>query len=192
MPQLPLDESPLDPAATGTPALPAPVTWPDDTGWRRLPPAARLLFLLDTALGFAIAGLAVGGLAGLVGSTLLDAPAPLPVVVRGALLGLVPAALWGGWLALRQYQRTAWRLDDKGLSVRRGRLWWSETRVPATRVQHLDIQRGPLQRRRGVATLVVHTAGSASSAVTVPHMDAVDAEHLRERLSRRIEDDDDA
>lgn len=192
MPQLPMDESPLDPAATGAPALRVPPAWPADTGWRRLPPAARLLFLLDTALGFAITGLALGGLAGLVGSTLLDAPATLPAVVRGALLGLVPAALWGGWLALRQYQRTAWRLDDKGLSVRRGRLWWSETRVPATRVQHLDIQRGPLQRRRGVATLVVHTAGSASSAVTVPHMDAVDAEHLRERLSRRIEDDDDA
>ncbi|WP_081981057.1 PH domain-containing protein [Novilysobacter defluvii] len=49
-----------------------------------------------------------------------------------------------------------------------------------------------MQRRRGVSSLVVHTAGSAASAVTVPHMDAADAERLRERLSRRIEDDDDA
>ena len=113
-------------------------------------------------------------------------------MLQGAATGVLVLGAWGCWLAVRQYQRTAWRLDDKGLSVRRGRLWWSETRVPATRVQHLDIQRGPLQRRRGVSSLVVHTAGSAASAVTVPHMDAGDAEYLRERLSRRIEDDDDA
>lgn len=192
MTQLPMDPPPPDDALAGGPPQAGVTAWPADTGWRRLPPAARLLFLLDTGLGFAIAGLVAGGLAGLVASSLLDAPSTLLVVVGGALSGLVPLALWGIWLALRQYQRTAWRLDDKGLSVRRGRLWWSETRVPATRVQHLDIQRGPLQRRRDVSTLVVHTAGTTSSAVTVPHMDAGDAEHLRERLSRRIEDDDDA
>lgn len=188
MTQSPMDETAPEQAQPGI----APPDWTGDTGWRRLPPAARLLFLLDTGVGLAIAGLVLGGLAGLLASWRLDLPSPLPPVLQGAATGVLVLGLWGCWLAVRQYQRTAWRLDDKGLSVRRGRLWWSETRVPATRVQHLDIQRGPLQRRRGVSSLVVHTAGSAASAVTVPHMDAADAEHLRERLSRRIEDDDDA
>ncbi|MDX1550208.1 MAG: PH domain-containing protein, partial [Lysobacter spongiicola] len=46
-------------------------------------------------------------------------------------------------------------------------------------------------RRRGLSTLVVHTAGTRHSAVTVPHLDADDAEHLRDTLGRQIDDDDD-
>ncbi|MCE7032090.1 PH domain-containing protein [Lysobacter sp. GX 14042] len=167
-------------------------SWPADTGWRPLPGTARLLFLLDTGLVLALAGLAAGGLAGLLASTVLDAPSTLVAVMQGAAAGLVVFGGWGSWLAARQYRRTFWRLDRQGLAVRRGHLWWRENRVPATRVQHLDIQRGPLQRRRGLATLVVHTAGTANSSVTVPHLDAADAEYLRDRLSRQIEDDDDA
>lgn len=190
MPDHPVEPSSPDLAPVmESPAAP-PQPWPDDTGWRPLPASARLLFLLDTGVGFAVAGLVAGGLLGLLMSAILDAPSMLPVVLQGAGIGLVVPGAWGTWLAIRQYQRTFWRLDRHGLAVRRGRLWWRETRVPTTRVQHLDIQRGPLQRRRGVSTLVVHTAGTANSSVTVPHMDAGDAEHLRGQLSRQIEDDD--
>ncbi len=70
---------------------------------------------------------------------------------------------WGG----KRHATPRWRLDDDGLAVRRGRLWRSETRVPASRVQHLDLKHGPLERRRALATLVVHTAGTRNSAVTV-------------------------
>ena len=66
----------------------------------------------------------------------------------------------------KQYRYTFWKLDADGLAIRRGRLWQRETRVPATRVQHLDLKRGPLQRQRRLATLVVHTAGTRHSAVT--------------------------
>ena len=96
------------------------------------------------------------------------------------------------WLGLKQYRHTLWRLDEDGLAIRRGRMWQRETRVPATRVQHLDIKRGPLQRRRNLSTLVVHTAGTRHSAVTLPHLDADDAQRLRDRLGRQLDLDDDA
>ena len=111
----------------------------------------------------------------------------LAYATTGALLGLA----FGLWLGLKQYRHTFWRLDDEGLAVRRGRLWQRETRVPASRVQHLDLKRGPLQRRRGLSTLVVHTAGTRHSSVTIPHLDAADAERLRDRLGRQIDRDDD-
>jgi len=98
---------------------------------------------------------------------------------------------FGFWLGARQFRHVAWRLDDEGLAIRRGRLWQRETRVPTTRVQHLDLKRGPWQRRRDLATLVVHTAGTRHSAVTVPHLDAADAERLRDVLGRQIDRDDD-
>jgi len=151
------------------------------TQWHPLPDRARLPSMLTPVLPFALPGM-VGGfvLAGMFGFWF----AP-PV------LALVGAAI-GAWIGLKHYRSTFWRLDEDGLAVRRGRMWQRETRVPATRVQHLDLKRGPLQRQRGLATLVVHTAGTRHSAVTVPHLDADDAERLRDLLSRQIDADDDA
>lgn len=157
-------------------AVPAPLA----TGWQPLPNRARLLFAASRT------GLSVpAGIAGFV----LFHVAGLPAFA-GLLGGLVLAGALGLWLGFSQFRHVAWRLDGDGLAIRRGRLYQRETRVPATRVQHLDIRRGPWQRRRGLATLVVHTAGTRHSAVTLPHLDVVDAERLRDVLGRQIDDDD--
>ncbi|GAA5068604.1 PH domain-containing protein [Lysobacter panacisoli] len=153
----------------------------DTVAWQPLPTRARLLFVLAPTLPLFFVSL----FPAFTLSRLLDVWAILPA------LPLLAAAL-GAWIGTKQYRHTWWRLDDDGLAIRRGRLWQRETRVPATRVQHLDIKRGPLQRSRGLATLVVHTAGTRHSAVTVPNLDAGDAERLRDRLGRQIDHDDDA
>ena len=154
----------------------------DTTGWQPLPARARILFAISR-IGFAIP-------AAVVGFVLLEA-FNLPGVA-GALGGAVLVAMLGLWVGFRQFRHVAWRLDDDGLAIRRGRLFQRETRVPATRVQHLDLKRGPWQRKRQLATLVVHTAGTRHSAVTLPHLDAVDAERLRDVLGRQVDRDDDA
>lgn len=171
-----------------TDLLPGGPAGPDeDTGWQPLPPRARALFLVGTVPAFAVPATIAGAVLGEVLGEDLGLP------VQGWLLGLVAlvvAVSFGAWLGLKQYTHTRWRLDEHGLAVRRGRFWQRETRVPATRVQHLDLKRGPLQRRRDLATLVVHTAGTEHSAVSVPNLDVADAERLRDRLGRQIEHDD--
>lgn len=169
----------VSPEACSTPAAGSSHAPPDPGGWQSLPTRARPLFVLSVAPSFALPALAAGIVLGhLVDSRLL-----------GAGVGLALGAAFGVWLGWRQFDRLQWQLDESGLAVRRGRLWQRETRVPATRVQHLDLKRGPLQRRRTLATLIVHTAGTRHGAVTVPHLDERDAEALRERLSRQIDDD---
>jgi len=149
------------------------------TGWQPLPERARLLFAVSRT------GLAIPfGVAGFVSFRAADLPA-----LAGLLAGLVLAGGFGLWLGFRQFRHVAWKLDADGLGIRRGRLYQRETRVPATRVQHLDLKRGPWQRRRGLATLIVHTAGTRHSAVTLPHLDADDAERLRDVLGRQIDRD---
>lgn len=150
-------------------------------GWQPLPGRARALMVLGM----------VGLLLPLVPAAAILASAGdlVPGWVGGAT-GLVLALVLGSWRGLRLHRVFGWRLDAQGLAVRRGSLWQTETRVPATRVQHLDIKRGPLQRGRGLATLIVHTAGTRLSTVTVPHLDADDAERLRDALSRQIDDVD--
>ena len=155
-----------------------------EPGWRPLPPRARSLFRLTDALLLAI----VLGFAGFLLATVLDigwaAAAGFAGIVAGLGLGLSTGAY--------RHRRTQWVLDEDGFAVARGRWWRRETRVPVTRVQHVDLKHGPLERRWRLATLVVHTAGSKFGAVSLSGLDADDAEALRDRLARQFDIDDDA
>jgi membrane protein YdbS with pleckstrin-like domain len=164
-----------------TDALPDPAPLPAD--WQPLPPRARALFTLTGALGFGLPALL-----GCVPILRLVEPPALAVALAGALTVL--AAALGIWLARKQYRHTRWRLDADGFALARGNWWRRETRVPASRVQHLDLRHGPLERRWHLATLVIHTAGSKFGAVSVSGLDADDAERLRDRLARQLDADD--
>jgi len=134
------------------------------------------------------------------GGAMLLFPAGLPLFFVARATGLaspwiaVPAALLGAlagaWMSVKRHRRTRWKLDDEGFAVRRGNWWQSETHVPLSRVQHLDLKRGPLERGAGLSTLVVHTAGTRVAALSLSGLDAADAERLRERLSRQLDHDD--
>ncbi|GAA4855363.1 PH domain-containing protein [Luteimonas vadosa] len=171
------------PAPHDTP--PARATVWDGTGWQPLPTRARTLFVLGNLAGF--------GLPAVLALIPIGLFAPwdalkLPLSVASLLV--LPTL--GVWLALKQYRYTGWRLDAQGFSLRRGRMWRLETQVPISRVQHLDLKRGPLERYFRLATLVIHTAGTRHSAVNVAGLDVDDAERLRDTLGRQIDDDDHA
>jgi membrane protein YdbS with pleckstrin-like domain len=174
-----------DPVPSLATASPAPATPASGqaAAWQGLPARARLLFVLERVLPVSVPAVGLGTVL----AHLLDQPR-----IVGGLAGLALGLAFGAWLGTRQFRHVAWRLDEDGLAIRRGRLWQRETRVPATRVQHLDLNRGPWQRRRNLATLVVHTAGTRHSAVSVRHLDADDAQRLRDVLGRQIDHDDDA
>lgn len=163
-----------------------------DPAWQPLPPRARGVMALNGALQLAIPGAVLGFVLGNVLAGGLDLPVAWSGRVTGVVLPLLAAAALGAWLGLRRHRHTYWRHDAQGLALRRGRLWWRETRVPASRVQHLDVTRGPLQRGRDLATLVVHTAGTQHSTLKLANLDAGDAERLRDALGRQIDHDDDA
>jgi len=164
-----------------TEPLPAPAVAP---GWQPLPPRARSLFRVTDALLLAV----LLGFAGALSASVLDFDRAAALGFAGILAGLGLGLATGGY----RHRRTQWMLDAEGFAVARGRWWRRETRVPATRVQHLDLKHGPLERRWRLATLVVHTAGSKFGAVSLSGLDAGDAETLRDRLARQLDIDDDA
>jgi hypothetical protein len=151
--------------------------------WRPLPPRARSLFMLANA---AVGVLLIVPVA-IIGSSLNTSSTVTAMFALGA--GAF-GTLSGAWFGAKRYRTTAWRLDDEGFAYRRGRVFFRETRVPASRVQHLDLRHGPLERHWRLATLVIHTAGSKMSAVSVTGLDTEDAEQLRDRLARQLDADD--
>ncbi|MBP3975820.1 PH domain-containing protein [Pseudoxanthomonas spadix] len=153
-------------------------------GWQQLPARGAKL---------AAAGALLGTLgAGLVALLVAHLTLPLALPWRWLVAASAVLAVLAGGIAYRRHRYTRWRLDAQGLALRQGRLWQSQTQVPLSRVQHLDLRRGPLERAAGLATLVVHTAGTRLSAVSVSGLDQRDAERLRERLARQLDRDDDA
>ena len=91
------------------------------------------------------------------------------------------------WLSHKRHRWTFWTLDAHGFAVRRGRIWQWDTRVPMGRVQHIDLKRGPLERAFGLASLVVHTAGTRLAGLDLSGIDLADAERVRDLLAREVE-----
>ena len=107
------------------------------------------------------------------------------------LAGWVVFAVLAGLLCYRwpqvRYDHIRYRVDGNGFRVRRGVLWRSVTSVPKSRVQHTDVSQGPLQRSYGLASLVIHTAGTQDSLVTLRGLPHEAAMRIRDYL---LEGDD--
>jgi putative membrane protein len=75
--------------------------------------------------------------------------------------------LWLPWSALKSYremQRMGWSMDQSLIAVRGG--WWSRwwRFAEVGKLQALRLERSPLDRRFGTASLLLDTAGATSAA----------------------------
>lgn len=113
-----------------------------------------------------------------------------PVLVGGLMTAGVIAFGWWqqAWPAV-EYRHASYRVDANGLEIRRGVYFRSVTNVPRSRVQHTDVSQGPLQRRFGLATLIVHTAGNDSAVVELPGLTHETALAIRDHLLPGRSDD---
>jgi membrane protein YdbS with pleckstrin-like domain len=92
-------------------------------------------------------------------------------------------------LPTRRHRAWAWREDEDELHIRHGLLVRTHTIVPFGRVQHIDTAQGPLERPFGLATLILHTAGTRGAAVPLPGLARDVAERLRDRIRGKIRQD---
>lgn len=111
------------------------------------------------------------------------------LILALATLLIVFLAVWFWLSATYGYRYAGFHLGDDGLAIRKGIFWRSETFVLRSRVQHTDVKRGPLERHFGMATLVVHTAGTKLSPITQSGLPVERAQAIRDSL---ISDADDA
>lgn len=82
----------------------------------------------------------------------------------------------------REYRHTSYRVDDQGIEIRRGVFWRVVINVPRSRVQHIDVSQGPLERRFGLGTLVIYTAGTDHAKVSLDGLAHERALRIREHL----------
>lgn len=158
----------VDPHADGAAATEEPL----DPGWVPAELVSYRIFFAPLALG---AGLSVAWLGD------FDL-APVLVALGGAPLLYWILQRLARALVERQFAATRWSVDDAHLRIRRGVWWRKEIHVPRSRIQHTDVTQGPLQRHYGVATFVVHTAGTTYATVSLEGLAHARAQALRDRL----------
>lgn len=87
-----------------------------------------------------------------------------------------------------RWRRWGYAFTDRELHVANGWLTRRHTVVPVSRVQHIDISQGPIERSAGVATLSLHTAGTEQNLVILPGIKRERAEEIRDVIRSRISD----
>ena len=83
------------------------------------------------------------------------------VLVTGGLLWVAHA-----WPPI-DYRHQSYCVDARGIEIRHGVFWKSVKNVPKSRVQHIDVSQGPLERRFGLGKLSIYTAGTDYALVAL-------------------------
>ncbi|HEX8640593.1 MAG TPA: PH domain-containing protein [Allosphingosinicella sp.] len=108
-------------------------------------------------------------------------PTGLVTAIAAAVAAVLVLLLPG-----RRYRAWGYRETGDEIHIRHGVMVRVRTIVPFSRVQHTDVSQGPVERACGVATLIVHTAGTRGAAVALPGLAPAEAERMRDRIRARM------
>jgi membrane protein YdbS with pleckstrin-like domain len=150
----------------------------------RLDPRAKTLWRITGALGTLplLAGAAFGSwvLLRMAEVSLLVGVLPVVAVMVYLVIsvGVAPGLRWRRW---------RYEIREDEVDLQRGIVWISRTLVPLARIQHVDTQSGPLQRRFGLATVVFYTAAGANE---IPELSAPVAAEVRDRIAELTREQD--
>lgn len=86
------------------------------------------------------------------------------------------------------YNRFSFAVFEEEIEIRKGLFFISETLIPMTKVQHVELEHGPILRKYGLAELKIVTAATTHS---IAGLKAEEAEHFKRtigELARRTEE----
>lgn len=83
----------------------------------------------------------------------------------------IPALQWRFW---------RYEIGEQEVDLQRGWLVVTRTLIPMAQIQHVDTRRGPLERRFGLATVVLYTAAGSNE---IPALDDEVAGEVRDRIA---------
>lgn len=156
----------------------APAAWEPRTPPREhLDPKARTLWRISGLVG-TLPLLAVAIAAAVVMRRYFDWDPWVLVLpfVGTVVVGLISAVIlpnltWNHW---------RYEVGEDEVDLQHGVWTVTRTLVPMARIQHVDTRRGPLERRFGLASVVLHTAAGASE---IPALADPVAEAVRDRIA---------
>ena len=140
-------------------------------------------YLRVTLTGVALAAAVVAG-----GTVMITVQANRKVVPF--LIGTVVLMLLAlvAFIRVLEVRRLAYQLREHDLSLRSGVITHRVESLPFSRIQHVNVRRGPIERSLGLATLQVSTAGPD---ISIPGLTQADAERIKLLVTERADVADD-
>lgn len=143
----------------------------DAVDWQTLHPDYVQRIRLQVIFVVAVIGVAI---------TALNLVPNIPLFLLVALYTLLAIIavfllMWPGIAIPRQ----GYVVRDKDILFCKGVIWQSVTAVPFNRIQHVETSSTPLDRKYGLATLQLFTAGGSSGDLKINGLDQTIAEELR-------------
>ena len=100
------------------------------------------------------------------------------------LFALIALSMCWFWPAAA-YRHLRFGVDETGIVIESGVFFRSHIALPRVRIQHTDVTQGPVDRRFGLGTLVIYTAGTEHAAIPIEGLAHETALALRDALLAR-------
>ncbi|WP_065187781.1 PH domain-containing protein [Shewanella woodyi] len=86
------------------------------------------------------------------------------------------------WLRVSHAKSIAYGVCEHELLMQKGIIWFKRISLPYTRLQHISLSQGPIERKFNLRTLKCFSAGSGSAEIELPGLESKAAEKLRQHL----------
>ena len=86
-----------------------------------------------------------------------------------------------------EFKKRRYVVREKDISYKKGVLFRSITTVPFNRIQHVEIDEGPISRFLGLVSLRVFTAGDSSDDLKISGLLKQEATQIKEFISNKID-----
>lgn len=110
--------------------------------------------------------------------------AALQMALVSGIVFMVPPLLMTVY-SLKRYRNWFFQVNEDYLEINHGVLRKVSAVIPYVRVQHIDTNRGPLERVLGLASVRVYTAGSKGADMRIPGLSRERAERMQEDLKNK-------
>jgi membrane protein YdbS with pleckstrin-like domain len=100
------------------------------------------------------------------------------------LPGLAFFCVTGYWLMRRSFLQKAYALREKDIHYRSGWLVLRIAACPFNRIQHCSVHAGILERKYGLSTVLIYTAGTQGADIRIPGLKEPAALALRDFIMK--------
>jgi len=98
--------------------------------------------------------------------------------------------VWRFIAVIRGFKYKEYAVRKRDLIYREGWLSRHMTTTPFNRIQHVTVDQGIIERNFNLARLRIYTAGGRSSDITIPGLDPITADQLKEFIIRKIQQEE--
>ena len=91
------------------------------------------------------------------------------------------------FIKIIEFKKRKYAVREKDISYQKGFFLRSLTTVPFNRIQHVEIDEGPISRFFGLVSLSVFTAGDSSDDLKISGLLKEEAEQIKEFISNKID-----